>query len=60
MLPKEKILETVEFPDFVQPSYGAREKRYKDFGKNHLQVVVIQDTDVLVVITAHWVARMKP
>ena len=59
VLSKEKILETIDSPHFVQPSYGGREEWYRDFGKNHLKVVIMKENNIVVVVTAHWIARVK-
>ena len=60
-LSRQKILETVEHPDFIRESYNGREEWFKDFGKNHLKVIVIIGDEILTIITAHWIAgnRLK-
>jgi len=56
---KKRIILTAENPDLVKLSYNSREERYKHFGKNWLKVVVINQPETLIVITAHWVAKIK-
>lgn len=58
-LDKAKILETIVQPDFIQPSYSFRESRYRLYAKNHLKVVVIVEQKRILVVTAHWVAKLK-
>ena len=58
-LNKDKILETILNPDFVQPSYSFRESRFKLYSKNHMKVVVILEPKRILVVTAHWVAKLK-
>ena len=58
-LRKEDVLITVKEPDFISHSYNFREERYRLFTKNHLKVVVRVEIDQVVVITAHWVAKLK-
>lgn len=58
-LEKDKVLETIEHPDFIQPSYNFREERYRLYRKNHLKVVVKIEITRIVVVTAHWVAKLK-
>ena len=58
-LVKHSLLETVQTPDLVRSSRNLREERYKRFGKNWLKVVVIQEGVTTVIITAHWVAKVK-
>ncbi len=58
-LPRDFIVETVRMPDFTRPSRGLREERYKYFGKNWLKVVVAKEPKSLVVVTAHWVVKIK-
>lgn len=55
---KELIVKTAKNPDFLRPSYGFREERYKKFNKNYLKVVVIKENEEMVVITVHWVAKI--
>jgi hypothetical protein len=58
-LRKEYVLLTITEPDFVSHSYNFREERYRRFVKNHLKVIVRVETEQIVVITAHWVAKPK-
>jgi len=59
-LDKVKILETVMYPDFIKPSYNFREERYRLYTKNHLKVIVKIERQQIIVVTAHWVAKLKP
>ena len=56
---KNLVIKTIRNPDFIRPSYNFREERYKKFDKNYLKVVVIKENKGIVVITAHWVAKVK-
>jgi len=58
-LDKDKILETVHEPDFIQPSYSFREARFRLYTKNHLKVVVMIKVGEIIIVTAHWVAKPK-
>ena len=58
-LDKQKIIETIEKPDFIKPSYNFREERYRLYVKNHLKVVIKTEGNVILVVTAHWVAKPK-
>jgi hypothetical protein len=58
-LEKEKVLLTVKNPDFISQSYNFREERYRLFTKNHMKVVVRLEKDMILVVTAHWVAKPK-
>lgn len=58
-LNKDKILETITNPDFIQPSYNFRESRFKLYSKNHMKVVVTLEPKRILVVTAHWVAKLK-
>ncbi len=53
------IIKTVVSPDVVRPSYHMREERYKNFGKNYLKVIVVRENSAIVIVTAHWVAKLK-
>ena len=56
---KELVIKATKNPDFLRPSYGFREERYKKFTKNYLKVVVIKEDEKMVVVTVHWVAKIK-
>ncbi len=58
-LDKVKILETVMYPDFIKPSYNFREERYRQYTKNHLKVIVKIEKQQFIVVTAHWVAKLR-
>lgn len=58
-LSKELINKTVINPNFIIPSHGNRERAYKKFGKNYLEVVFIKEKELIIIITAHWVAKFK-
>lgn len=58
-LPKDLVVRAVKESDMNSPSYGFREERYKKFGKLYMKVVVQEEIDKVLVITAHWVAKPK-
>lgn len=58
-LSKELINKTILAPDFIIPGNSNRERAYKKFRTQHLEVVFIKDGVVTIVITAHWVAKFK-
>ena len=58
-LSKDHIIATVENPSLVKSSYNLREERYRHFGKSWLKVIVIREQELIIVITAHWVAKVK-
>lgn len=51
--------EVVINPDFTRPSYGLREERYKKFGQNYLKAIIKVESGQIMVITAHWIAKVK-
>lgn len=55
---KDLVVSTIENPEFQRPSYGSRIEVYKNWGKNHLKVVIIKELDAITVITTHWVAKV--
>jgi len=57
---KMLIVRAVRSPDFIRPSYGFREEKYKKFDRNYLKVVIIRENREIVVVTVHWVAKLKP
>ena len=56
---KQFVLETVKSPDLIRPSYNYREELYKKFNKNYMKVVVKRRKNGVLVLTAHWVAKVK-
>lgn len=46
-------------PDFTQPGRGNKTIYFKDTGKNYLKVVVVVDEQQVVVVTLHWIAKMR-
>jgi len=53
------ITKTIKNPDFETPSYNFRTELFKNFGKNFLKVIVRKEGDKIVVITTHWVEKIK-
>ncbi len=56
---RQFVIETAKNPDIRRPSYNYREELYKKFSKNYLKVVVKKRKNDLLVLTAHWVAKIK-
>jgi hypothetical protein len=51
---QKKVLKTVDNPDKVLPSYKNREIYRKVFEEKILEVVVINEDNIFVVITAYY------
>jgi len=56
---KDVVIRTLISPDLVQLSYGGRQTVFKNFGRNFMAVTFIKENDDIVVITQHWVAKIK-
>ncbi|OGG42132.1 hypothetical protein A3A21_01965 [Candidatus Jorgensenbacteria bacterium RIFCSPLOWO2_01_FULL_45_25b] len=56
---KELVKTTLEDPDFVTESHANRKRAYKKFIKNYLEVIFVYEQGTIVVLTAHWVAKIK-
>jgi len=56
---KKLVIKTVKSPDFLRPSYGFREEKYKKFNKNYLKVVIVKENEKITIVTVHWVAKIK-
>ncbi len=56
---KSLVIQTIENPDFTSQSRGGRTILYKKFGKLYLSVIIKIENDDTVVITAHWVEKVK-
>ena len=57
---REKVVQTLERPDYILPSYADRMRAYKKFGKLYLKVVFRRERDDIVVITQHWEEKFQP
>ena len=49
----------VKKPDMVLPAKDRRKAYLKDMGVNYLKVIVVEDGNKLVVITAYWFAKKR-
>lgn len=58
-LSKELINKTILIPDFIVPGNFNRERAYKKFRTQYLEVVFVKEREVTTVVTAHWVAKLK-
>lgn len=56
---KQFIFETIKNPELIRPSYNYREELYRKFDKNYLKVVIKKRKSNVLVLTAHWVAKIK-
>ena len=56
---KSLILEAIKKPDYQVSSYGDRRISYKKFKKLYLSVVYKFEFSDMVIITAHWVEKIK-
>lgn len=58
-LSKELINEALVAPDFTIPGNFNRERAYKKFRTQYLEVVFVKEGTTIIVVTAHWVAKLK-
>ena len=56
---KKLVENALSSPDFFRPSYGNREVAYKKVGRSYLAVVFRRENGSYIVITEHWVAKLK-
>lgn len=56
---RELIEQTIKNPDDQKDSRESKSVLYKNFGKNYLKVVIAKEEDKVVVITEHWIAKMR-
>lgn len=57
---RQFVIEAVRNPDIIRPSYNYREELYRKFNKNYLKVVIKKRKNDVLILTAHWVAKIKP
>lgn len=55
-----KVVQTLESPDYILPSYSDRMRAYKKFGKLYLKVIFKREKGDVLVITQHWEEKFKP
>jgi len=56
----EKILvNSVKKPDMILPAKEGKHAYLKNLGKNYLKIIVSEEKDALVVITAYWIAKER-
>ena len=56
---KEKVEACIQNPDLIQPAKAGKKAYLKDLGTNYLKVIVSQETDSNVAITAYWIAKSR-
>jgi len=56
---RQFVIETVKNPELIRPSYGFREELFRKFGKHYLMVVIKRRNESILVLTQHWVAKIK-
>ncbi len=56
---KNLAIETLLAPDFIQPSHGNREAAFRKVGRKYLKVIFRREINTYVVITQHWIAKLK-
>ena len=57
---KRKLVEScVKNPDFIFPEKDGKKAYLKDMGKNYLKVIVAQEENEPVVVTAYWFAKHR-
>ena len=53
------VIETIKNPYLVRPTYGFREELYRKFSKLFMKVIIKKRGKYIIVLTAHWVAKIK-
>jgi hypothetical protein len=59
-LTKQKVLDTLESPEFVELTHGGRKAAYRKFGKLYLKVIFKQKGRDTIVISQYWNKDFKP
>ena len=57
---REKVMDTLESPDYILPSYSDRMKAYNKFGNLYLKVVFKREEGDIFVITQYWEEKFQP
>ena len=58
-IPRQYVVQTIDNPNFEKPAHDLRTELYRKFGKNYLKVVIKREASNIIVVTAHWVAKVK-
>lgn len=56
---KELVQECLKSPDETLSAREGKKIYLKDLGRNYLKLVVAQEKDYIIVITAHWLAKKR-
>jgi len=57
-LSQEIVADTVKFPEVIRESRGGRKEYYRRYGRMYLKVIIKRERIVMLVLTAHWIARI--
>ena len=57
---REKVVRTLEIPDYILPSYADRMRAYKKFGKLYLKIVFKREKGDILVVTQYWEEKFQP
>lgn len=53
-LTKQRVLEILETPDYIELSYSNRQAAYKKFGRLFLKVIFTKQVKKTIIITQYW------
>lgn len=53
------LAKAIRKPDMILPTHNGKHVYLKDMGKNCLKIIISEERDALVVITAYWIAKER-
>ena len=56
---REMVIRTIRNPDHAESSYGDRRVVFRRLGKLYLKVVFRQEGEDIIIITQHWIKKLK-
>lgn len=54
---KKQVHECILKPDIILPARNGKKALLKDYGKNYLKIIILEENNAIVVITLYWLAK---
>lgn len=58
-LPEKMLINTVRKPDMILPAKEGKHAYLKNFENNYLKIIISEENERLVIITAYWIAKER-
>ena len=58
-IPESKVIAVIKKPTSQQAGYVLRMELFGRFGKRHLKVIILNTPQSIIVVTTHWVEKIR-